>query len=252
MMLKEEIKISQSSRMNRGKIILIEGTDGSGKKTQSMSLVERLNSEEIPSERMSFPRYHTPTGRIISQCYLGKKRSPVEGDVAWFGDSDDVDPKIAALYYAADRFAAIPEMNEILDSGKQLVLDRYVESNMAHQGGKKTFREERDEIINFIHSLEYEHLRLSKPDISIFLYMPFEITSVLRKNRGEEPDGHEGNEGHLKRAEEAYLSLSETLGWERIDCAPDGTINSLKTPEDIHKRVYKISKDFLNRHGQIL
>lgn len=227
----------------RGKIILIEGTDGSGKKTQSTSLVERLTSEGIPAERMSFPRYHTPTGRIVGQCYLGKKGLG-EGDVAWFGDADSVDSKIAALYYAADRFAATPKMNDILDSGKQLILDRYVESNMAHQGGKKTDQKEREEIIDFIHGLEYEHLKLPKPDLSIFLYMPFGVTSILRKNRGEEPDGHEGNESHLKRAEETYLSLSERFGWKRIDCAPDGTIDSLRTPENIHNELYEIVKNF--------
>ena len=121
--------------MKKGKLIVIEGTDGSGKKTQTQLLIKRLNLEGIPAEHMSFPRYGTPSGRIIGQCYLGKNGLG-EGDVAWFEEADKLDPLVASLYYAADRRAAVPEMERILSSGTNLVLDRYYQSNMAHQGGK--------------------------------------------------------------------------------------------------------------------
>ena len=99
--------------MKRGKIIVIEGTDGSGKKTQSEKLFERLNREGMFSEMMSFPRYFTPTGRIIGQCYLGKNLG--EGDAAWFGNPDKVDFRVASMLYACDRLAAVPEILEIIN-----------------------------------------------------------------------------------------------------------------------------------------
>lgn len=221
----------------RGRIILIEGTDGSGKETQSVKLVSHLIRDGVSCERMSFPRYKTPTGRIVGQCYLGKVNLG-EGDTAWFGEADGVDPRIASLYYAADRLAAVPEIMRIIDSGSHLVLDRYVESNMAHQGGKATTQQERSDIVRFISSLEYGHLNLPLPDLTFFLYMPLKAASFLRTQRGEAPDGHESNLEHLRRAEETYLELAQRFKWRRIDCAPDGTVDSLRRPEEIHEEVY--------------
>ncbi len=216
-------------KKEKGKIILIEGTDGSGKNTQAKKLVERLNQKGHSSEKMSFPRYDNPEGRIIGECYLGK------GGKSWFGDADSVNPIVASLYYAADRFAAKEKMEEILNSGKNLILDRYVESNMAHQGGKETDPSERNKIINYIEKLEYGLHRLPKPDLTFFLYMPFEQSEKLRKIRGDVPDGHESNINHLKRAEEAYIELAEERGWRKINCTYEG---NLKTPEEIHEVVY--------------
>lgn len=228
--------------MKRGKLIVIEGTDGSGKQTQTGMLVDRLNQEGIPIKHMGFPRYHTPTGRIISQCYLGKKRSPEDGDVAWFGDADSVDPLLASMYYAADRRAAKPEMERILDSGTHLILDRYYQSNMAHQGGKFKTWEERLKFFQAIGDIELRGLEIPREDKVIFLYMPWEVSHELKKGTGEVLDGHESNEGHLRRAEQVYLELANMGGfWEQIDCAPDKTMASLKSPQEIHEEVYKIA-----------
>ena len=222
----------------RGKIILIEGTDSSGKETQTRMLLERLTLENIPCERMSFPRYDTPTGRIIGQCYLGKEGLG-EGDVAWFGEADEVNPLLASLYFAADRFAAAPEIRKIIDSGRHLILDRYTESNMAHQGGKVDIHN-RLRTISFIHNLEYELLKLPKPDKVIFLYMPYQIGIELKKRSRIKADGHEANLEHLKKAEETYLQLAKEYWWtwKIISCAPDRTMKSLRTPKDIAEEVY--------------
>lgn len=227
----------------KGALIVIEGTDGSGKQTQTGLLVNRLKREGIPAEHMGFPRYYTPTGRIISQCYLGKKRAPEEGDVAWFGDADSVDPLLASMYYAADRRAAKPEMERILDSGTHLILDRYYQSNMAHQGGKFDTWEERVKFFQAIGDIELKGLKIPEEDKVIFLYMPWEVSNVLKKGTGEVLDGHESNEGHLRRAEQVYLDLASTQEgrWEQIDCAPDKTLATLKTPEQIHEEVYDIA-----------
>ncbi len=223
----------------RGALIVIEGPDGSGKETQSRMLIDRLNAEGISTVQMDFPRYDTPTGRIVGQCYLGK-HGLGEGDVAWFGNANKVDPLIASLYYAADRRAAVPEINRILDSGTHLILNRYYQSNMAHQGGKMERWEDRVKFFKAIGHIELEALKLPKEDRVILLNMPWEVSLKLLDNRTER-DGHEIKE-HLRRAEEVYNQLAHDITWERIDCAPDRTINSLRSPKDIHKEVYRVAK----------
>src|SRR5574344_170376 len=109
----------------RGKIIVIEGTECSGKDTQTQLLVQRLKREGRKVERLAFPMYDTPTGKIIGGPYLGKEYI---GD-SWFNEGAvNVDPKVAALYYAADRKYNIRMISDLLDDGYDIILDRYVES----------------------------------------------------------------------------------------------------------------------------
>jgi len=217
-----------------GKIIVIAGTDYSGKETQTKNLLKNLRKEGHPSDSISFPRYDTPTGRIVGGPYLGKP----EIGPCWFLDgSNSVDPKVASLYYAADRRAALPEMRRILDSGKHLVLDRYVSANMGHQGGKIEDSVGRREVYNFLDQLEYELLGLPRPDETFFLYMPFQVAMELKRSRDQKPDGHESNPDHLRNAERAYLELVDYYDWCKIDCAPDGTIGSLRSVDEIGKEL---------------
>ena len=137
----------------RGKIFVIEGTDGSGKRTQAKMLYEKLLSKGILCKMMSFPRYDTPTGKIISECYLGK------GEGSWFVNPPKLNPKVSSLFYAADRLEAKHEIEQTLHLGINLILDRYVESNMAHQGGK-LLGGEREELIDFIDKLEYDLMKM--------------------------------------------------------------------------------------------
>lgn len=227
--------------MTIGALIVIEGTDGSGKNTQTKLLVDRLNKESIQARHMSFPRYDTPTGRIIGQCYLGKNIG--QGDSAWLGDPDKVDPLVSSLYYAADRRAAAPEMREILASGTNLILDRYYQSNMAHQGGKIKDLDERRAFFEALGMIELQSLGIPREDKVIFLYMPWEVSLELMEKRGG-TDGHEANPEHLKRAEAIYMEIASTSStWKRVDCAPDASISSLRTPEDIAAEVYGIAME---------
>lgn len=125
----------------KGKIIVIEGTDGSGKATQTKILLQRLNEQGYRIQSMSFPCYDSPTGRIVAGPYLGK---PSVSESFFQEGPDSVDPKIACAYYAADRRATLPKINQILESGHNLIIDRYVSSNMAHQGGKIKNPEEKN------------------------------------------------------------------------------------------------------------
>ncbi len=234
--------------MKKGKIILIEGTDSSGKKTQTSLLMVRLNQEGIPCKLISFPRYHTPTGRVVGQSYLGKEKEYWTGESGWFLDADSLDPKIASLYYAADRRATIKDILKIINSGQNLILDRYYPSNMAHQGGKIENSNERKEVFEWIKKLELDLLELPKEDITIFLHMPTNIAVKLREKRGgitnEIADAHEENIEHLKRAEETYIQLAEIYNWHKIECVSDKTFESLKSPGEIHEEVYNIVKNY--------
>ena len=152
--------------MKRGKLIVIEGTDGSGKQTQSEMLRDILISKGVECEIMGFPNYGTPTGDIVGDCYLGKGNR-VEGG-SWFENPGKLDPKVACLYYAADRRAASSEIRKKIDEGKIIIVDRYVESNMGHQCGKLESRKERAELRDWIVNLEYGLMSLPKPNLIIF------------------------------------------------------------------------------------
>ena len=119
--------------MTKGKLIVIEGTDCSGKETQSKLLVKKLNAMGLKAINLSFPMYDTPTGRIAGGPILGKK----EIGECWFSEGPVfLDPKVFCLYLAADRKYNFPKIQNYLDQGYYVILDRYVSSNMAHQGAK--------------------------------------------------------------------------------------------------------------------
>ena len=185
----------------KGKIIVIEGTDCSGKETQSRLLEEKLNKEKKKVIRFSFPMYDTPTGQIVGGSYLGKPEiSPSlfkEGAV-------NVDPHVVSLYYAADRKYNMPKIEEYLKKGYYVILDRYTTSNLAHQGSKIKDPDERFNMYQWIDKLEYWLLKLPKPDMTIFLHMPFEYSNKLKENR-EFIDEHEKDPEYLKNSEEAYF-----------------------------------------------
>ena len=213
----------------KGKIIMIEGTDCSGKETQSNLLFEALKNRNIKVEKLGFPMYDTPTGKIIGGPYLGKDFI-CDG---WFTEgANEVEPKVAALYYAADRRYNIPKIQKLLDQGIHVILDRYVYSNMAHQGGKILDTNERMNMYAWLDVLEFKLLELPKPDIQVFLHMPYEQATILKENRKEKPDQHEKSKDHLKHAENAYLELAQTYKWKTIECTKESQI---KTISDIHQ-----------------
>lgn len=213
----------------RGKIIVIEGTDCSGKETQSKKLIERISNLKY----FSFPNYDSPTGKIIGGPYLGKSYI-CDG---WFKEgADEVNPKIASLYFAADRKYNIAKINQMLDDGYNVILDRYVYSNMAHQGGKIKDTNERHKMYKWLEQLEFDLLELPKPDIKIFLYVPLEVSMEIRKNRTESFDQHESNLEHLRHAENAYLEIAELYDFIKVDCTID---NKMLPIEDINEIIYQ-------------
>lgn len=222
--------------MSKGKLIVIEGTDCSGKGTQSDLLYDRLIKEGLNVYKTSFPMYDTPTGKIIGGPYLGKEHICT----GWFKEgANNVPAKVASLYYAADRLYNIDIINEHLNNGDIVILDRYVTSNMGHQAGKIKDKEGRLEMFKWLEKLEYELLELPKPDIKIFLHMPYKFSKDLQKNR-EELDEHEKSQDNIINAENAYLELSNIYDFKKIECTINDTI---RTIEDIHEEIYGIVKN---------
>ena len=221
--------------MNKGKIIVIEGTDCSGKETQCKLLVQNLIKLGKKAIMISFPRYDTPTGKIVGGPYLGRK------DICncYFEEGAvKVDPKISCLYYAADRKYNIEEVLKYVNAGYYVILDRYTSSNMAHQGCKILNKDDRFNMFQWIDKLEYWLLELPKPDKTIFLYVPYDYSKKLKCQRQDAllDDEHEKNEEYLINSFNCYLELSELYNWDRVNCIGNEGLKSID----------EIGKDVLN------
>lgn len=215
----------------RGKLIVIEGTDCSGKQTQTELLLKRLNSEGKETVSFGFPNYDSPTGKIVGGPYLGKKEI-CEG---YFPElAGNVNPRVASLYYAADRLYNIPIINDYIENGINVILDRYTYSNMGHQAGKFDTSEERSEMFEWLEELEFGLCKLPIPDVRILLYMPVSCTYEMKKNRVS-LDQLESDENHLMAAEISYLQIAEQYNFTKINCF-NGTI---RTIEDIASELYE-------------
>lgn len=220
--------------MKKGKLIVIEGTDASGKETQSKILEKKLNEIGVKARRMQFPRYDSPTGKIIGGPYLGK-----DGFTSYFSEgAANVNPYVASLYYTADRLYNIDEINTLLDEGCNVILDRYIESNMAHQGAKIKSKEERRKIYKFFETLEFDMLSLPRPDLVVFLHMKEKLAYKLKMNR-KHLDGHEASREHLKHAENVYIELAEIYDFKTVECANGEEIKSI---DEISDEVLSIVK----------
>ncbi len=225
----------------KGKLIVIEGTDCSGKETQSSLIADRLRNIGIKIEHLSFPNYNSPTGKIIGGPYLGKNYI-CEG---WFPETAPlVDPKVSSLYYAADRRYNIKAINDLLNNGVNVILDRYFYSNMAHQGGKIIDDKERIKMYKWIEKLELDLLELPPADIKIFLHVPYLISLELKQNRVESLDENELSKEHLINAEKAYLEIAEIYNFENIRCYKE---NKILTIEEINDKVYEYIKEELKK-----
>ncbi len=216
-----------------GKIIVIEGTDSSGKETQAKLLEKNLNKLGKKCIHFSFPMYDTPTGKIIKGPVLGNEK---EGKSYFKEGAVDLDPYISCLYYAADRKYNMKKVMKYVEEGYYVILDRYTPSNLAHQGSKIMDKEERFNMYQWIDKLEYWLLKLPKPDKTIFLHVPYQISLEKLKNK-KEKDDLEKSPLHLKNTEEAYIELSELYNWDRIECVKNGTLRSI---EEIGKEMIEL------------
>ena len=189
-------------------LVVIEGIDGSGKGTQAARLRERLERRKLQVGLMSFPRYaETFFGERIGD-FLNRK----------FGDLDEVDPFLAAMLYAGDRFESKSVLTRLLDDKDVVILDRYVPSNIAHQAGKRT-GEARRQLAGWIERVEYEIFGLPRPDLVILLDTPAQVSQELiarkaqRTYTREAADMQEADSAYLARTRTVYCELATERGW---------------------------------------
>ena len=205
----------------KGRLLVIEGADASGKHTQSKLLAERLEKEGHKVAFFSFPRYETFFGKLVTKYLQGE-----------FGSLKEVKPELASLLYSLDRYDALPEIEKALKQGKAVVCDRYVASNVAHQAAKFQGGE-RKQFIEWVESVE---LRLPKPDLTIFLDLPVEVSAKLMQSRAREKDIHELNKPYLEATRQVYLKLAKQSGWITINCASQ---KGIRSREEIHELVWE-------------
>ena len=212
-----------------GKLIVIEGTDGSGKSTQFRKLSQRLEAEGTVFRHIVFPRYSEPSSALI-RMYLGGE----------FGtDPNAVNAYAASAFYAVDRFASYKQdWGEYYNNGGLILSDRYTTSNAVHQASKEP-EERRGDFLKWLYEFEYEKLALPRPDLIIYLDVPTSFTEQLMRRReadtNTKADIHEKDTAYLATCREAGRAAAEYYGWTVIQCVRDGQMRSI---EDIHSEIY--------------
>lgn len=226
------------------KIFVIEGTDGSGKQTQTELLYKRLVENGKDTFKTSFPNYDNQCSGPVKEYLSGKISS----------NPDEISAKAASCFYAVDRYISFKEnIEKYFNDQKTIILfDRYISSNLLHQGGKILKKTndytELDEFSKWLYNLEYNDLGLPAPTLVFFLYVPVDYTLSLMKNRenkyskSDKKDIHETDPQHLKNAENSGLYFAKKLNWEIIECVKDGKLRSI---EYINEEIYSIVKKHL-------
>ncbi len=220
--------------MNIKRLIVIEGTDGSGKATQSKLLTERLQKEGFRVEKREYPNYKNFFGVWIGKFLSDPKYNWV-----------NVHPIIASVFYALNRWQDKGDLEKTIKHNDMLVFDRYVSANQIHQGGKIKDVEERREFLKVLAMLEYGVFKIPKPNIVFFLDLPVDLSEKLLEKRNQETsrdylkgkkDVHETNPEFKKNSYESALWLAKTQpGWKKISCHENGEIRSI---ESIHEEIY--------------
>lgn len=217
----------------KGKLIVIEGTDASGKATQTKLLLNHFKKKHKKVILMSFPRYNTFFGKLIGKYLAGE-----------FGSKEKFSPESAAMLYALDKYSASDEIEKKLSHGFTVILDRYTASNIAHQGAKFTDIKKRNQFIKWVSDLESA---LPKSAVTVFLDVPVLVAQKLMKGKdrkksyrkGKIKDIHESDLRYLERTRKIYLKLSKQKNWHKINCVSKG---KLKSKNLIHREILKTLK----------
>lgn len=226
------------------KIFVIEGTDGSGKQTQTNLIYKRLLKDGKEVFKTSFPNYDNQSSGPVKEYLSGNISS----------DSNSISSKAASLFYAVDRYISYKENIEkyYLDDKTIILFDRYISSNLLHQGGKilksTNNLNELDTFSEWVINIEENDLELPSPTIVFFLHVPTEYTISLMKEREnkyshtEKKDIHESDCDHLKNAEKSGLYFAKKFNWKIIECVKNGKLRSI---EDINNEIYSIIEKYI-------
>ena len=223
----------------KGKLIVIDGGDGSGKTTQAQLLVEHLKKQGLPVKYVDFPQYyHSFHGKTVAKFLRGE-----------FGSLDEVSPYLASLAYALDRATMRREMEDFLGKGGYIVANRYATSSLAHQGAKFSDKNEREEFLKWLYELEYKVHRIPKENVVIYLHVPWQIGLELTKKRGEQKylkgkaDIAEKDKKHRVASEKMYLELTKKYRhWKMVECVVEG---KLLSKSDIFDKVLTLVRPLL-------
>jgi dTMP kinase len=227
-------------RKRRGAFIVLEGTDGSGKTTQFKRLVSRLKRAGYKVATFDFPQYAKPSSYFVKEYLNGR-----------YGGWREVGPYQASIFYALDRFDVGQKIRKQLREGKIIVSNRYVASNMGHQGAKIGNPRERKKFFRWLYKFEYELLGIPRPEVTIVFHVPAAIAQRLVDKKGAREyiggvkrDVHEADIKHLRRAEATYLDIVRTFprDFKLVECVARGRLLS---PEAIGEKVWQILKQRL-------
>ncbi|MDD5031474.1 MAG: dUTP diphosphatase [Patescibacteria group bacterium] len=229
-----------------GKFIVIDGTDGSGKATQTQMLVARLESLGLAVAMVDFPQYGEKSAGLVEKYLNGE-----------YGPAEEVGPYRASIFYACDRYDASFKIKKWLEAGKIVIANRYVTANMGHQGGKIANPLERKNYFSWLYELEYEIFNIPKPDLNIILHVEAGLAQKLVDQKGHRDyingtkrDLHEADINHLKRAEQVYLEIAKTFpDFTLIECTRDGQI---MTRQEIHNLVWQEVIKLINENNKSL
>jgi len=227
---------------NKGLFIVIDGIDGSGKKTQTEALKNKLQEAGHSVETIDFPQYKTNFfGKTVSRYLSGE-----------LGSAKEVSPFIASVLYGADRFESSEKIRSWLNEGKVVIADRYTSSNQIHQGGKIKDSKERKEFLDWLDEMEFGVFKIPRPDLIVFLNVPSDFSRQLLENADaknrkrdyskNEIDIHEADFDHLEDAREGALKLvKEKNNWIDIKCTKD---NKLLSVEEISEKIWEKIKQY--------
>ena len=213
-----------------GKLIVIEGTDGSGKSTQFKLLTDRVTAEGHRFQKLVFPQYAEPSSALI-RMYLGGE----------FGTNpSDVNAYAASAFYAVDRYASYKKVwGEWYENGGLVLSDRYTTSNAVHQASKEP-EEKQGAFLQWLYEFEYDRLGLPRPDLTIYLDVPTDFTEKMMRSReaatNTKADIHEQDLAYLATCRRTGRAAAAFYGWTVIDCVKDGVMRSI---EDIHEEIYR-------------
>ncbi|NQV12475.1 thymidylate kinase [Candidatus Uhrbacteria bacterium] len=214
-----------------GAFFVIDGTDGAGKATQTRKLVERFVSSGRQVETISFPQYGAKSAGMVEE-YLGGKYGQ---------NAKDVNAKAASIFYAMDRFDASFKIKQWVAEGKIVISDRFVGSNMGHQGGKILDQAERSAYLAWNDDLEHNILQIPRPTLNVILSVPVEVAMELAEQGSHEKtkvkgDIHEKDPDHLRASIETFKEVAENFPrYHLIDCSRDSKLRSI---EDIHEEIW--------------
>ena len=220
----------------KGKLIVFEGTDGSGKATQSRLLCGRLEAEGIPFRKIDFPRYGKPSAAMVQE-YLNGNLGKKPGDVNAYA---------ASVFFSMDRYASYKQdWGDFYEAGGLVVADRYTTSNAVHQASKLP-ESQRKEYLDWLFDLEYSRMGLPAPDLVVYLDMPTEITERMMRRResdsGTHADIHEQDTAYLRRCRANAGEVARLCGWTVIHCAAG---DAPRTVENIHEEVWQRVRELL-------